>query len=182
MPNNEDASAGGIIALVGVFLLAGVLFVAIGFGIDRFTLMAFRMFTNTASSQIRFDTVNLQLMIFRAEPFILLLFAGLNYWVTEIRQYSGTIPLGTMLMNAAEMIILSLVTILFTLFGGYALDMTMSFVNGWNVAGVDLDMTLAAQYGGMLFYGVMFLAMIGVILQFCIAAVQITDYSQSYSY
>ena len=60
--------------------------------------------------------------------------------------------------------------------------MVMSFVNGWNVAGIDLDMMVVAQYGAMLFYGVMFLAMVGVIIQFCIAAVQITDYSQSYSY
>jgi len=179
---DDSGSAGGIVILIGMFLLAGILFISVGFAIDRLTLIASKMFVDTASSQMRFDTVNLQLMVFRAEPFILLIFAGINYWVTEIRQFSGTIPVGTMLMNCGEMIILSLVLVAFTLFGGYGIDLAVQFANGWAVAGVDLDLTGVVQYGGPLFYGFMFILTIGVVIQFCISCVQLTDYSRSTSY
>jgi hypothetical protein len=57
MKYDNEVAAAGLFTLILVFLLSSVMFVVIGFGIDRFTLMASSMFTGTAASQLRFDTV-----------------------------------------------------------------------------------------------------------------------------
>jgi len=174
---NDDAAA-GIFTLIAVFLLASVLFIVIGYGIDRFTLMSSAMFSGTAASQMRFDTVNIMVAAFRVEPFILLMAIGANYWIGEMRQQTGMADVGTMIMAAVEMITMTLILIAFTLFGGYGLDSVVRFANNFTVVNPDLSMFSAVQYLAPLFYGVMFLILVGVIIQFIMTCVKTVDYSQ----
>ena len=178
--DNEQA-AGGLIALIFCFLLAGVLFVLIGFGIDRLTLLASRMFVGVASSQMRYDVFSLQLMVFRVEPFILLLGVGINYWINQTRVISGTVEIGTLLMGAGEMIVLTIVLMMFNLFGGFGLDFVIQFVNTWQFNVIE-DTTLVIQYLGVAFYGFMFLLTVAVIVQFIVLCVQTVDYAGTYQY
>lgn len=176
--DNETAAA-GIFILVVTFFLAALLFILIGFGIDRITLMSARMFDGTAAAQLRFDVVNLQLMAFRVEPFILFIGLGFNHWVGEMRQYTGMADVGTMFYAAAEMIIITLTIIVLTLYGGFGIDTVVNFVNHWVIANPDLDMFLAVQYIDPVFYGITVLAIVGVIAQFLMTCVQTVDYSSS---
>jgi len=181
MQNDNEMAAGGIITLIFCFLLAGVLFVLIGFGIDRLTLLASKMFVDVAASQMRFDVFAVQLMIFRVEPFILLFGIGINYWINQIRVVSGVVELGTLLMGAGEMIILTLVLMMFNLFGGFGLDFVIQFVNNWQFVVLE-DMTFVIQYLGVIFYGFMFLLTIAVVAQFIVLCVQTVDYTGTYQY
>jgi hypothetical protein len=179
MKYSNDEAAAGIFTLVVVFLLASLMFILIGFGIDRFTLMAERMFTNAPASQMRFDVVNLMLLVFRLEPIILLICVGINYLVAEMRQNTGMADVSTMIIGAAEMIIMTLVLIAFALFGGSAVDSVVQFVNNFTVVSPDLEQFGAVQYIAPVFYGVMFLALLGVMVQFVMLCVQTVDYSQT---
>lgn len=178
--DNEMAAA-GIFTFVLVFFLAAILFVLIGFGIDRVTLIAARMFDGTPASQLRFDVVNLQLLAFRIEPFLLLIGLGFNYWVGEMRQYSGMADVSTMIFASAEMITITFVVIVLTLFGGFGIDTVVNFVNHMIVINPDLDLFLAVQYIAPVFYGIMLLVIVGVIAQFFMTCVQVVDYTQSRS-
>ena len=181
MQNDSESAAGGIITLLFCFILAGVLFVLMGFGIDRLTLLASKMFVNVAASQMRYDVFAIQLMIFRAEPFIMLLGIGINYWINQTRVVSGIVELGTLLMGAGEMIILTLVLMMFNLFGGYAIDFVVQFVNSWAFV-VQEDMMFVIQYLGVVFYGFMFLLTLAVVVQFIVLCVQTIDYTGTYQY
>ena len=175
--SDEDAAA-GIFTLILVFLLASIMFIVIGYGIDRFTLLASSMFTNSVASQARFDTVNYMLLVFRAEPFILLFGIGYNYWVSEMRQFTGMADVGTMIVAATEMITMTLVLIAFTLFGGYGMDTVVNFVNNYAFANPDVSLFAAVQYIAPMFYGAMFLILIGVLVQFIMTCVRTVDYTQ----
>lgn len=177
---NDDA-AGGIITLIFAFLLAGVLFVIISFSIDRFTLLANRVFLGAAANQLRFDIFAIQLAIFRAEPFILLMGIGINYWVNQIRMVSGAVELGTILLGAGEMIVLTVVLMMFNLFGGSAIDFVQQFINGWNFMVLE-DMYFVIQYLGTVFYAFMFLLTVAVVAQFIVLCVQTVDYAGTYQY
>jgi len=177
----NDTAAGGLITLVFCFLLAGVLFITIGFGIDRLTLLTNKMFVGAAASQMRFDIFILQLAIFRLEPFILLIGVGINYWVNQIRQISGQVMLGTLLMGAGEMIVLTIVLMMFTLFGGMGIDFVVNFVNNWNFQTME-DMFFLTQYLGIIFYSFMLLLTIAVVVQFIVLCVQTVDYAGTYQY
>lgn len=179
--SDEDAAA-GIFTLILVFLLASILFIVIGYGIDRFTVLASSMFTNTVAAQARFDTVNIMLLVFRAEPFVLLFGIGYNYWVGEMRQFTAMADVGTMIVAAAEMITMTLVLIAFTLFGGYGLDMVTNFVNNYSFSGADPSLFMAVQYIAPMFYGAMFLILIGVLVQFVMTCVRTIDYTQAQYY
>lgn len=177
--DNEEAAA-GLFTLILVFLLSSVMFVVIGFGIDRFTLMSSTMFSGTAASQMRFDTVGLMITAFRLEPIILLVAIGINYWIAETRQYSGMADVSTMVIAAVEMISMTLVLIAFTLFGGFGLDVVIGYVNNATMMGTpDLAMFAAVQYIAPAFYGIMFLVLVGVVIQFIMTCVQTVDYSQT---
>ena len=63
MMKNDDGTA-GIITFIFLFLLAGILFVVLGFGIDRITLIANRALVDVAATQMRFDILTIQLIIF----------------------------------------------------------------------------------------------------------------------
>lgn len=180
--DHEEASAGGIVTLIAVFLVAGVLFVAIGFGIDRITLITNALYGTSPSSQIRFDTVEFMIATFRIEPIILLIGVGINYINNSIREYSGAISLSTLLMGAAEMITLTILLIAFTLFGGGAIDQIISYMTTWQVGGNPIELFSAVQYSGVLFYGFMLLINIALIIQFLILCVQTVDYSNVRTY
>lgn len=177
--NNDDAAA-GVFTFVLIFFLAAILFIAVGFGIDRFTVVAAKMFVGSAAAQMRFDVVNLQLLAFRIEPFILLLGLGINYWVSEMRQFSGMADVGTMIVAAVEMITMTLVLTAFTLFGGFGLDTLVNVVNNFTIINPDLDMFAAVQYISPVFYGAMLIILIGVIVQFLMTCVQTVDYQRYY--
>lgn len=178
---NDDAAA-GLFTFVTLFFLAAFLFLLIGFGVDRFTLISSTMFYGSHASQMRFDVVNLELLAFRAEPIILLLSLGINYWVGELRQFSGMVDIGTMIIATVEMITMTLIIVAFTLFGGYGLDTLIDFVNNFTVANPDLALFAAVQYIAPVFYGAMMLILFGVILQFIMTCVKTVDYSTYASY
>jgi uncharacterized membrane protein YidH (DUF202 family) len=177
---NDDA-AGGITTLFFAFLLAGTLFMVIGFGIDRMTLLSSRMFADAAATQMRFDIFQFQIAVMRVEPFILLIGIGINYWINQIRQMSGAVMLGTILMCAGEMIILTLVLMMFTLFGGMGIDTIVQFVNQWAFTPAE-DMYFLIQYLGTIFYAFCFLLTIAVVAQFIILCFQTVDYAGTYNY
>ena len=180
--DHEEASAGGIITLVAVFLVSGILFVAIGYGIDKITLLTATLYATSPASQIRFDTVEWMIAIFRIEPIILLIGAGINYFVNSIREYSGAVSLSVLLSGAAEMIALSIVLIAMTLFGGGAVDQVIYFINNWQIGGTPIDLFSAIQYTGVVFYGFMLLINISLIIQFLILCVQTVDYANVRTY
>lgn len=180
--NNEEASAGGLLTLITVFILAGILFLLIGFAVDKIIMVALRLFSSSGTSQMRFDIVNLQLLVFRAEPIVLLIGLGINHWVNAMREYSGAVSLGSLLSGAAEMIMLTVVMIALTLFGGAAIDMIMNSTNGMNIVGATGELYGAVQYAAPVFYGFMLLILIGIVIQFVILCVQTVDYSQMRTY
>ena len=182
MKMDTESAVGGIITLVFVFVLSMILFILIGYGIDRFTLTAAHLFTGTPSSQMRFDVFNLQVMAFRAEPFIVLIGLGINYWITEIRQQGGMITLSTMLLGTSEMIFLTLVGMAMELFGGFGIDQVIIAVSNWKIIGAGIDLYSAVQYIGPVFYGVCFLVTLAGIIQYVVMCVSVSDYSQSYTY
>lgn len=176
---SSDSGAAGIFTFVLCFFLAGILFFVIGFGVDKFTLISSNMFVSgDGYSQLRFDTVNTMLLAFRIEPFILLLGLGLNYWVTEMRQFSAMADVGTMIIGTVELITMTLILIAFTLFGGFGLDTVVNFVNHYPIAGYDVSLFSAVQYICPTFYGIMFLILVSIIVQFLMTCVSTVDYSQ----
>jgi len=181
MQTDNESAAGGIITLLFCFVLAGALFVLMGFGIDRLTLLTSKMFVDVSAAQMRYDVFAIQLMIFRSEPFIMLLGIGINYWINQTRVVSGIVELGTLLMGAGEMIILTLVLMMFNLFGGFAIDTVVSLVNGWQFVVIE-DSMYVIQYLGVIFYGFMFLLTIAVVVQFIVLCVQTIDYTGTYQY
>ena len=179
---DDNASAGGIITLITVFLVAGFMFVAIGFGIDRITMIIAQLYATSPASQMRFDTVEFMIATFRVEPIILLIGAGINYFTNSIREYSGAVSLSTVLGGAVEMIVLSILLIAFTLFGGGAIDQVVYFVSNWQVGSNPIDLFSAIQYTGVVFYGFMLLVMAALVIQYLILCVQTVDYSTVQSY
>jgi len=174
---DNDSGAAGIITLMFVFLLASVIFIVSGFGIDRLTTLAIQTMGENAS-QLRYDTLNIQLILFRIQPLILLIGAGINYWVTESKQISGITDLGGMLMSAAEMIIGSFTLMLLTFFGGGALEMVIGTVEAWNFTPIE-EHYLVIQYLSVTFYGIMTLLVVSLIALFIVRCVQIVDYSST---
>jgi len=181
MKYDSESAAGGLITLIFTFLLAGVLFIVIGFGIDRMTLLTTKMYADVAAAQMRFDVFSFQIMIFRLEPIILLIGVGINYWINQIRQQSGSVMLGTLLMGAGEMIILTIVLMMFTLFGGGAIDFVVNFVNTWQFPVIQ-DMNFVIQYLGVVYYAFMFMLTVAVVAQFIVLCFQTIDYAGTYQY
>lgn len=181
--DNEEASVGGIFTFIAVFLIAGFLFIANGYAVDQIILTNINMFgTGTGFSQMRFDVVQLQILAFRAEPIILLLGLGINYWVNSLRRFSGDISLGVVMAGAIEMIFSTLIIMALTLFGGMGLDAVIGYVNTANFPGASgvLGMFSAVQYVAPAFYGIMALLTVGTIILFFVLCVQTTDYTNQY--
>lgn len=181
--SNDEASVGGIFTLIAVFLIAGFLFVAIGYAIDQIIMTNINVFgSGTSFSQMRFDVVQLQILAFRAEPIIMLLGLGVNYWINSLRKFSGDISLGVVMAGAIEMIFSTLIIMALTLFGGMGLDAVMNYVNSANFPGADgvIGMFNAVQFVAPAFYGIMMLLTVGTIILFFVLCVQTTDYANQY--
>jgi hypothetical protein len=181
--DNEEASAGGIITLIGVFLLCGILFVACGMAVDRITAADIKMFSGGIGySYIRYEIVNLMILLFRAEPIVLLIGAGINYWTNSIRSFSGAISLGVVLQGGSEMIFSTLLLIVFTLFGGKGQDAVLKITESWVLPAGSSEFFAAVQYVPITFYGLMLLIAFFTVVLFVILCVQTVDYANQYTY
>lgn len=178
----EEASAGGIITLITLFLVGGLLFVCCGFAIDKITEIIQMMYATQAASQLRYDIVTYQIMTFRVEPIILLIGGGINHFVNSLRETSGSIAMGTVVIGAFEMISLTLVMIACTMFGGAAIDTVIGVVSAWQIGGNPSDLFYAVEFVGPVFYGIMLLITLGLVVQYLILCVQTVDYSTSRTY
>ena len=171
----NDEAAGGILALTFVFLLSAIMFIIMGYGVDRLTMLAQNVMT-TNVNQMRYDMLNAQLILFRLEPLILLVAAGINYWVTESRQMSGITDLSGMLMSAVEMVLGTFTLMLLSFFGGGALDMIQGIMEGWAFTPIG-DSYMVIQFLGSAFYSLVTLMIVSIIALFVIRSVQIVDYA-----
>lgn len=176
----NDEAAGALIGLTLLFLLCGIMFVVVGFGIDRITLAASSSVLGDAAAQLRFDVLNIQLLIFRLEPFIVLLGGGINYWINRNRQMSGEVDVGSTLIAGAEMILVTLVLVVLNMFGGGALDTVTKTVDAWNFVPIADHYTLI-QYLPNAFYGIVMLLTVAVVAAFVISMFKVVDYSNTYS-
>lgn len=177
---NNDRAAAGIITLVFVFLLSAILFSIIGYGVDRLTIMASKTLLESAS-QLRYDVMNVQLILFRIEPLILLLGAGINYWINQTRQFGGITDLGGMLTSAAEMILSTFILMILCFTGGGALDTVVGIMETWNFIPLEDTYTII-QYLAPTFYGFMTLLIVATIALFVAKCFQIVDYASTPNY
>ena len=143
--DNEEAAA-SLFTFVLLFFLCAILFIMVGFGVDKITAISSSMFTGIGDSQLRYETANVMLLAFRVEPIIMLFGLMINNWVSTLRVNTGMADTGTMIIAGAEMITMTLIMVVFTLFGGYALDNLVNFINKFTVANPDLGMYAAVQY------------------------------------
>jgi hypothetical protein len=180
MKMDSESGAGGIITLMFVFLLSAIMFIIMSYGVDKITLLAQTVMTTNAS-QMRYDSLNVQLILFRLEPVILLLSAGVNYWVTESRQMSGISDLGGMLLSAAEMILGTFTIMLLCYFGGSALDMVVGTMEGWSFI-PQADTYMVIQFLVPAFYAFCTLLIVSIIALFVVRSVQIVDYAATPEY
>jgi hypothetical protein len=178
---SEDAAA-SIFTFVLLFLLCAILFLMIGFGVDKITLIASNMFTGVGESQLRFETFNVMILVFRIEPIIMLMSIGLNYWVSTLRINSSMADTSTMIIAAAEMITMTFILIVFEIFGGSALDNLVNFINKFPIANPDVSLFAAVQYIEVCYFGILFLILIGVIVQFVVTCIKTVDYSAYNTY
>lgn len=178
--NNDEASAGGIVTLVAIFLLAGTVFVVNGFAIDQITMsINSGMFTATSATQMRYDVFNLMVMVFRFQPILILIALGINRLLSANMQFSEETPLSKLTIGVVEMMLLTVVIMAFTMFGGFALDSVVSIVTTLNF-GNSTGFAII-QFIPNLFYGIMFLALIGICIQFVLECVQVSDHSNTFT-
>jgi hypothetical protein len=182
MSNHRDneTAAGSTITLVSVFLLSCILFILIGYGIDKIIMVSINMSGTMPSTQMRYDVIKIMLMIFQIEPFIILIGAGINTWVVSTRSQSGEVDLGGMIGGAAEMVLLTLGMIALVMFGGTALESVINVIN--NVPFVvtsQVELYSAIMYIGPVFYGLCVLGLMGAVIQFLMLCVQTVDYTSS---
>jgi hypothetical protein len=174
---DNESAAGATISLVAVFLLSCILFILIGYGIDRIILTSINIAASMPATQMRYDTIMNMIMVFRFEPFIIIIGAGINTWVVSTRSQSGDVDLGGLLGGAAEMLLLTVGMIALVMFGGAALESVVSVIN--NVPFVvteQIGLYSMIMYIGPIFYGLCFLGLVGAVIQFVMLCVQTVDY------
>ena len=177
---DNESGAGSTITLVSVFLLTCILFVLIGYGIDKVIMVSLNMVNVIPATQMRYDTIKVMLLIFQFEPFIILIGAGINTWVVSTRSQSGEVDLGGMLAGASEMLLLTLGMIGLVMFGGAALEGLIGVINNVPYAMTSqADLYSAVIYIGPVFYGLCVIGLMGVLLQFLMLCVQTIDYGTS---
>ncbi len=177
---DNESGAGGLMALVLGFLLAGFLLLVMGFGLDLITHLANQIFLSLVSTQMRYDVFALQVMVFRAEPLIFLLGLGINYWITEIRTGSGAVALGAIVLGICETVMITFVVMLLTLYGGYGIDYVCNFVSNWFMPGITNFWFYVPQYIPIIFYAFMFFVTVAVVAQFVILCFQTIEYANVY--
>ena len=177
---DNSSGAAGIAALFFTFILAGAVLAVSGIALDRITLMASRMFVDVASSQMRFDFFQLQIAIIRIIPAIILLTAGIGYWVTQSRTMSGEIDIGGMLVSTFELVGIQLLMMVMVLFAGSGLDLVVNTVNQWNFVPLQ-DHYFIIQLLPTVFYAFCGLLIpIAAIALYILKAFEVVDYSTSY--
>jgi hypothetical protein len=178
----NDVAAGATLTLVAVFLLSCVLFIFIGYGVDKIIAMSIAMQGNLPATQMRYDTIKILVMTFRFEPALILIGCGINTWVASTRTESGEVDLAQMLTQSSEMLFLTLGVIALTMFGGAALESIIYTMNNIPIIGTTQNgLYSAVIYIVPIFYGLCFLGLCGAIIQFVIQCVQTIDYSPSYA-
>ena len=179
MRDNEDATAGGLLTLVAVFLLAGFLFIAGGWPIDRISDLGISSFSALPANQLRFEVFNLMVTTWRTMPIIILIGGGFNYIIHSMRQFSGPSSIGDMIYSASEMILGSVVIMALEMFGGGALETVTSAASGLPA---ETGSFVIIQYLPGAFYGFCLIAMIGLIINYLIVCASVIDYSTSQAY
>jgi len=178
---DNSIAAGSTITMISVFLLSCVLFILIGFGIDKVIMASLNFQSILASSQMRYDVIKVMLMAFEFEPFIILFGAVVNVWVVSSRSQSGESDLSGMLVAASEMLLLTLGVVALTTFGGLAIESVIGVMNNLVLTTTTQPgLYSAVVYIAPVFYGLCVLGLFGVIIQFIMTCVQTVDYSQSY--
>jgi len=180
--NNDDGSAGGITTIVFIFLLAGVLFITNGYAIDKFTQIANTgMFATLAASQLRYDVFNLMVMVFRFQPFLILISLGINRLMSANMQFSEQTPLSSLTFGIVELEFATVFIMAITMYGGYALDGVISTITALKLGGIDTSGYEIIQYIPNVFYGLLFLILIGMCVQFVLECVQVSDHTVSFT-
>lgn len=179
--SNDNGSAGGIFTLVAIFLLAGMVFVINGYALDKLTAVANGgMFAAVSATQMRYDVFNLMVMVFRFQPILVLISLGLNRLLSANMQFSEQTPLSSLTYGVVEMIFLTIVIMAFTMFGGTAIDAVVSTVTSIGMGDPSIGYELI-QFIPSIFYGMMFLALVGICIQFVLECVQVADHSNSFT-
>lgn len=180
VPDNSMA-AGATLTIVSVFLLSCLLFVLIGYGVDKIIALSLNFQSIFPATQMRYDTVKILLMAFEFEPFIILIGAGINVWASSTRTTSGESDLSGIAGAAAEMILLTLGVIALTMFGGAAIESVIYTMNNIvQVASPEPGLYAAVIFIAPVFYGLCILGLFGAIIQYIISCVQVVDYSVPY--
>jgi len=183
--DNEEASAGGIFALVSIFLLAGFIFVVNGFVLDQLTGIANSgIFAGVAASQLRYDVFNLMVMVFRFQPILVLLALGLNQLMSSNMQFSEMTPLSKLAFGVIELEFITVIIMAVAMYAGYGLDTVVSTVSNMGLGTTGTVGTTGytlIQYIPNVFYGVMILIVIGATIQFMLECVQVSDHTNSFT-
>lgn len=178
---DTEEAAGATLTLVSVFLLSCILFILIGYGIDKVVQMSLVMQSSLPSTQMRYDVIQIMIMVFRFEPFVILIGAGINVWVASIRTTSGEVDLAAMLTAASEMLLLTLGVTALTMFGGMAIEGVIFVMNGLPLSSTfQPGLYSAVIYIAPVFYGLCVLGLMGAVIQFIIQCVQTVDYNPGY--
>jgi len=180
MKHSNDNGAAAIFGFVLIFLLSGLIFLCVGYGVDKLTMVAASQYTGIESN-LKVTTFNYMLLVFRAMPIITLITIGISYWVACLRTENSVSEIGTMIVASVEMISLSFVLMAFELYGGLAIDSMAQFASTFPVTNPDLSLYQAAQYIGPVFYGLIFIIMISLVVNFVMTAVRVVDFS-NYNY
>jgi hypothetical protein len=95
--NNDEASAGGLAGIFILFVVCSLFIGMLGGVVDRMqqTNDAMIQQANTPGSipvsQDRIDTFNALTGAFAIMAFMILIAAGINYWINSIRESSGDV-------------------------------------------------------------------------------------------
>lgn len=179
--SNDNASASGIVTIVAVFLLAGILLIANGFAADKILDVAnSNSLAGSSATQLRYDVINLMVAVFRFLPILILISLGINRMIAANREFSEVAPLSTLSIGVAEMIFLNIVILAMTIFGGFGIDTVVNVMTS-TALGADSNLYEIIQFAPNIFYGCMFLACIGVCIQFVLECVQVSDHSNSFT-
>lgn len=180
-PPDNEVAAGATITITAVFLLSCILFVLIGFGIDKVIMANDGFQSIISSSQMRYDVIKIMLMTFEFEPFIILIGAGINVWVSSARTTSGESDLSGMVWAAAELLLLTLGMIALTTFGGLAIETVINVMNNIVLtATTQPGLYNAVIYIAPVFYGLCVLGLFGAVIQYIMTCVQTVDYGTGY--
>jgi hypothetical protein len=94
--NNDEASAGGLAGIFILFVVCAFFIGVLGSVVDRSQQTNNAMVTQAAAgglpvSQDRVDTMNVLSSAFAVMAFMILIAAGINYWINSIREHSGDV-------------------------------------------------------------------------------------------